>query len=50
MVPEGVGTWFRTIDELLPLVEAPPSIASDPERFFAAGWRERYRSFIARVV
>ena len=49
-VAPGVGTWFRTVDELLPLVEMPPSIATDPEQFFAAGWRERYRSFIARVA
>ena len=50
MVPDAVGTWFRTPDELVALVESPPSVSSDPERFFAGGWRERYRSFIERVV
>jgi hypothetical protein len=48
-LPRDVGTRFHTVDELLLLVESPPPITSDPERFFAAGWRERYRSFIARV-
>ena len=50
MLPDDVGTRFQAIDELLPLVESPPRSSSDPERFFASGWRERYRSFVARVV
>jgi hypothetical protein len=49
-VPAGVGTWFKTADEVVSLVISPPSISTDPERFFAGGWRERYRSFIASVV
>lgn len=47
-LPRAVGTRFRTAAELLPLVEAPPAFATEPAQFFAPGWRERYRSFLAR--
>ena len=50
ILPSSIGTWFRTVDELLPLVASPPSLSIDPAQFFADGWRDRYRSFIARVV
>jgi hypothetical protein len=49
-IPRHVGTWFRSADELASLVEAPPSLAFEPEQFFAPDWRERYRQFIARVA
>lgn len=50
IMPAGVGSWFRSVDELAPMLEAPPALATDVERFFATDWRERYRAFIARVA
>jgi hypothetical protein len=48
-VPQGVGTRFATVEELLPLVEAPPAGTTDPGWFFAPDWRARYRSFIEAI-
>jgi hypothetical protein len=49
-LPRDVGRRFASVDELLPLVASPPAMAADPEHYFAAGWRDRYRSLIARCT
>ena len=46
-LPADVGAWFATADELVARVQTPPS--APPQRFFAPGWRDRYRAFIEVV-
>jgi hypothetical protein len=46
-IPDGVGTWFRTADELIALVDQPPQLAFDPGHYFARDWRACYRAFVA---
>jgi hypothetical protein len=45
-LPRQVGTRFRSADELLGLLVLPTPADLDPNAFFAADWRERYRDFV----
>ncbi len=50
ILPHDIGTWFGDAEQLAAAIDDPPGPAVDPSQFFAAGWRERYRSFVARVA
>ncbi|HEY5944418.1 MAG TPA: hypothetical protein VIV40_02960 [Kofleriaceae bacterium] len=50
IMPADIGTWFVTAEQAAPLVESPPTRATDPTRFFAPDWRARYQAFVASVA
>ena len=48
MVPDGLGEWFTSVDDLISLLLSP-RLPSSGDAYFAGDWQSRYREFVASV-